>query len=93
MTTVTNIYEKIFSEIFNIQEAEEISYNLCTSHSKTVTTYGVELISKKGKGSQTCTLSSISTTKKLVLEILTFLYENSVKPDSAPGVISDIFNL
>lgn len=93
MTKTINIYKKNFSTIPNVQEQEQILYNLCKTKSQNIVTYGVEIVSKKQQKRQQCTLSSLSNVETLILDILKFLYENSIKPDSAPAVISDIFNL
>lgn len=93
MVKTTNIYIKNFSTIPNVQEQEQILYNLCKTNSQNIITYGVEIVSKKRQGQQQCTLSGLSNIETRILDILKFLYENSIKPDSAPGVISDIFNL
>lgn len=92
MFKTKTIYKRNFSKISTVQEHEQIIYNLCITEENTASSYGIEIISKK-KTTQKCQLISISDSKSYILEILTFLYENSIKPDTALGIISDIFTL
>lgn len=92
MIKTTTIYKRKFSKISNVQDYEQILYNLCITSENNVNLYGIEIISKR-HNTKHCQLINISHSKSYILEILKFLYENAVKPDVAPGIISDIFNL
>ncbi len=94
MTTKTNIYVRHFSEISQLQTKELVYYNLCSTEEKDYVVYGLEITSEIGKKlTNKSALNKISCSKKLVLDILNYLYENSVRPDSAIYVVEDILNL
>lgn len=92
MKKIENVYIKEFSNITNIQANEKIFYNLCKILKKELTTYGIEIISKKENSIKSCNFDSISNSRKFTFNLLTFLYENSVKPDFATEIITDLLN-
>ena len=88
-----SVYTRNFSEIIGLQIAQTINYNLCTVKENDFVAYGIEVIDSFGKtSSKMYKIQRISCSKDYVLEILKFLYENSVKPDEAPYVVFDILN-
>ncbi len=93
MTHSINIYKKYYSEIMNIQSKESVYYNLIKTVSDTLTCYGVEIILKNSLDQlDTVKLEGISESKIFVLEIIKFLYENSIKPNSALAIVSDLIS-
>ncbi len=93
MTRVTNIYKKDYSEIKNIQHQSNIYYNLIKTMSDTLTCYGIEIILKNNSTNlETANFEGISESKTFVLDIIKFLYENSIKPDSSLYIISDLIS-
>ena len=92
MKKIENVYVKEFSNIMNIQVNEKIFYNLCKILGQASTTYGIEIISKKENNIKRCSFSNISNSRTFAFNLLTFLYENSVKPDFATEIITDLLN-
>ncbi len=92
MTKTKNIFKKTFSQIEDIQETEQIYYNLYETESQEFTAYGIEVISEKNNKVEKISLKQISDSKVFIINIITYLYENSVKPCSACGIISDLIN-
>lgn len=93
MTQIANIYIKNYSEITNIQHKSNVCYNLVTTVSDLLTYYGIEIILNNyiDKPEKIC-FEAVSESKSLVLDIITFLYENSIKPDSSLAIISDLIS-
>ena len=92
MTKVIHMFKKDLSQIKNIQDTEKLYYNFYETENPSYTTYGIEIISKKKNKSETTSLQQISESKCLIINIITYLYENSIKPNSACGIISDLIN-
>ncbi len=96
MTKKTDIYFREFSQIPGLQKREKITYRLCKTQEEDLTIYGIELgyllkgnyNYKEGKN----IIERISNSKEVVLNILKYLYENSVKPESARSIVTDILN-
>lgn len=88
-----NIYKKVYSEIINIQNKEIVYYNLITTLSDKLTYYGIEIIleSENDSPERTC-FEGLSESKSFVLDIIKFLYENSIKPCSSLAIISDLIS-
>lgn len=98
MTKKINIYSREFSQITGLQSREIITYKLCKTQEEDLTVYGIELDSllkneyinyEKNKKNL---LERISCSKELVLDVLKYLYENSIRPESAYSVVIDILN-
>ena len=98
MTKKIDIYSREFSQITGLQNREIITYRLCKTQEEDLTVYGIELDSllkdeyinyKKNKKNL---LERISCSKELALDILKYLYENSIRPESAYSVVMDILN-
>ncbi len=72
-----------------------VYYNLCSTEEEGFIVYGVELVSTCEEKSYLgrISLNRLSCSKQLVLDILHYLYENSIKPDSAQYIVEDILNL
>ena len=99
MSKVKVIYSKEFSYIPDLQNFETINYCLCTTKNTDFTAYGIDIYSCSGAGGSFEThkkeeseLKIISNSKDFVLKILKYLYENSIKPDTAKYIILDIIN-
>ena len=94
MTRKTNIYKKNYSTIANIQSEEHIYYDLLETYSFNFTFFGIEIVQKNSSNDvlNKIYFEGISEQKGFVLDIIKFLYENSIKPDSALAVISDLIS-
>ena len=95
MTKVKNIYTKKFSQIQELQEPETINYCLLTTEEKNFVVYGIEVSSnfeKQGEKKDETKVKVISCSEEFVLDIIKYLYENSIKPDTAKCIIQDIIN-
>jgi len=99
VTKVTSVYSKEFSYIPNLQALETVNYCLCTTKNTDFTAYGIDIYSCSGSENSFETqkkdeaeLKIISNSKDFVLKILKYLYENSIKPDTAKYIILDIIN-
>ena len=97
MTKKIDIYSREFSQISGLQNREIIIYRLCKTQEEDLTTYGIELSYLLNDRYNTCNESKnmierISCSEEIVLNILKYLYENSVKPETAHSIIADILN-
>lgn len=92
MADITNIYKKRYSKIESIQAEEVIYYNLIEVKNDDTIAYGVELISNSCKKQSKLSLENISDSKAWIINMITYLYENAIKPEIALGVISDTIN-
>lgn len=90
-----DVYFRKFSQISGLQNEELVKYRLCKTEEKNFTTYGIEIISLVNSGNKESSkeaLERISCSKETVLGILKYLYENSIRPDSARCIVADILN-
>ncbi len=94
MSGTKNLFKRQFTYIKNIQEMENIYYNLYESETDTESniTYGIEIISEKDTGVEETSLKQISESKSFIVNIITFLYENAIRPEYALGIVSDLIN-
>ncbi|MDQ5983575.1 MAG: hypothetical protein RUMPE_00599 [Eubacteriales bacterium SKADARSKE-1] len=92
MTDITNIYKKGFSKIENIQSQEVVFYNLSGMKCDDIVVYGIELASQRDGKLTKLSIDNISDSKMWVIDIITYLYENAIKPEISLGVIDDIIN-
>lgn len=94
MTRITTIYKKDYSEIKNIQNRENVYYNLVKTVSEELTFYGIEIILKDSSDNpEKVCFEGLSESKDFVLDVIKFLYENSIKPDSSLAIISDLISM
>ena len=91
MTCITNIYKKEYSEISDIQRKKNVYYNLVKTISDDLTYFGIEIILKNDVNRpEKALFSGISESESYVMNIITFLYENAIKPDVSLEIISDL---
>ena len=91
MTCITNIYKKEYSEISDIQRKKNVYYNLVKTISDDLTYFGIEIILKNDiNNPEKAFFSGISESENYVMNIITFLYENAIKPDTSLEIISDL---
>lgn len=91
MTCITNIYKKEYSEITDIQRKNNVYYNLVKTISDDLTYFGIEIVLKNDiSNPEKAFFDGISESENYVLNIIKFLYENSVKPDVSLEIISDL---
>ena len=95
MTKVKSIYTKKFSQIQELQEPEIINYCLLITEEKNFTVYGIEVSShfeKQSEKKDKIKVKAISCSEEFVLDIIKYLYENSIKPDTTKCIIQDIIS-
>lgn len=85
--TTKNIYQKIFTEIPEIQFHRTIYYNLIECNDGT---FGIEVLENSKNGKAKCEMESLSRSKDDVHNLITFLYENSIQAKSCESIIFDI---
>ena len=95
MTKKTSVYVKKFSQISGLQKSETVEYFLLTTREKDFDVYGIEVLSGdvKKDAIEKQDLKRISYSKDYVLDILKYLYENSIKPEATLGIVLDILNI
>ena len=92
MSGTKNLFKRQFTHINNIQDMENIYYNLYETDTGSNVTYGIEIISEKDNGVEETSLKQISESKSFIVNIITYLYENAIKPEYALGIVSDLIN-
>lgn len=92
MSGTKNLFKRQFTYIKNIQDMENIYYNLYETDTGSKTTYGIEIISEKDNGVEETSLKQISESKSFIVNIITYLYENAIRPEYALGIVSDLIN-
>lgn len=84
-----NVYIKQFSEINDLQFKKIIKYNICEKNIGNSKIYGIN-ISEHFEGKNNNETEFVSENYDLTLEILTFLYENSVGVYHFKEIIEDV---
>ena len=92
MSGTKNLFKRQFTYIKNIQDMENIYYNLYETDTGSNVTYGIEIISEKDNKVEETSLKQISESKSFIVNIITYLYENAIKPECALGIVSDLIN-
>ena len=87
-----SVYIKEFSKIGTIQSRKTIEYNICESELGDFTIYGVHLREKKRAVIVEKIVNHVSSDYCKVLDILQFLYENSVSPVNAKDIVEDLLH-
>lgn len=83
------VYLKKFSKILNLQEEEQISYGLIKQNNGEKDIYGVEIKSLYSNKKDCCRVEGLSDNEGKVLNIIKYLYENSVRADICKDIIED----
>ena len=87
------IYTKEFSKIEGIQNGERVYYNLLfQNEGEENMVYGIELVSSINGKLENQIFEGVSDSEETTLNILRFLYENSVRPYDFVGLVSDIIS-
>lgn len=89
---VTKIYTRNFSDICDLQDKETIDYNLLNSLNNKNDTYGIEVVSVMSGNMYKESMVNLSRSKDKVMNVIKYLYENSVKIESFSDIVKDIFN-
>ena len=89
---IENIYSKEFSRINKIQKHKIINYNICKTNLGTSQIYGINISEVKLGNKKEQTIQNISFSYYKVLNILQFLYENSIGIISFKDIIEDLLN-
>lgn len=89
--TVTTVFKKEFSPIKGIQKEEEVFYSLSDTVIKGENIYGIEVSSLCDQKEVSEAVHNISSSREEVLNIIKFLYENSVKTEVFKDIISDMY--
>ncbi len=90
---VKTIFKKEFSEIKGIQKKEEILYRLSDDIVDGNSTYGIQVFSICEDNETSESVQNISSSKEMVLDIIKYLYENSVKTENFKDIIFDMYKL
>lgn len=85
-----NIYTKKFSEINNVQSKKIIKYHICEENIGDTKIYGISILEICKGNNLEKTLDYISFDYFLTLNILKFLYENSIGVLNFKDVVKDI---
>ena len=89
---IKNVYSKEFSEIDKIQKRKTINYNICEISKGNTKIYGINISETKLNKTTEKTMKNISISYYKVMNILQFLYENSVGIISFKDIIGDLLN-
>lgn len=89
--TKNPVYCKNFSKISNIQESEVIVYNKLLTSPDDIEFYGIEITSNIS--GEKFVVRRLSDREKDVMDILTFLYENSVRVNDCKSILEDVLKL
>ena len=89
--TKNTVYCKNFSKISNIQEKETIVYNELLTTFDNMEFYGIEITSSIDE--EKFVVQRLSDKERDVMDILTFLYENSVRVNGCDSILEDTFKL
>lgn len=89
---VTKIYSRNFSAICDLQNEETVDYNLLENTNGTDNLYGIEVISAMSGNMCKESIINLSGSRDKVMNVIKYLYENSVKIESFRDIVSDIFN-
>ena len=89
---IKNIYSKEFSKIDKIQKWKIINYNICKTNSGISEIYGINISETEMNKTKEQTIENISFSYDEVMNILRFLYENSIGIISFKDIIEDLLN-
>lgn len=89
--TVTAVFKKEFSPIKGIQKEEEVFYSLSDTVINGENIYGIEVSSLCDHKETSEAIHNISTSKEKVMNIIQYLYENSIKTEVFRDIISDMY--
>lgn len=87
-----SLHTKTFSKIDNLQDYCEISYNICEKQDAYGKSFGIEITTKTENHISKKLIENVSYSEKLVSNIITYLFENSVKEEQAGDIIKDILH-
>lgn len=88
---VTTVFKKEFSPIKGIQKEEEVFYSLSDTVVKGENIYGIEVSSLCDQKEVSEAIHNISRSREEVMNIIKYLYENSVKTEVFKDIISDMY--
>ena len=91
MKTICNQFIKNFSEIVPLQERSSILYNLIEIKEFPEKWFGIEIIYLSERENIVESISHLSHSKKSICDIITYLYENSVRVDNWKDIVADLF--
>lgn len=84
--TAKLIFVKNFSHIAGIQDSFSMKYYLTKSNDGDEHVYGIQLISDQSS----TLIPEISKEEQVAMDLLTFLFENSVNVDTVHDVVHDV---
>ena len=90
MESIFNVYKKRLSKIGTLQNEKLISYGVIESVTDGEVRYGIRLLVEENGATESDSLKEISGTKNEILDIVTFLYENSVQLANWREITCDI---
>lgn len=89
---IKNIHKKEFSELSSMQKQETIDYNIVENIANDKIFYGIEIISYNKLSRVKDSFFNISDSKKFVMDLICYLYENAVKISTCKDIIDDILS-
>ena len=88
-----HIYIKTFSRIERIQQRRTIEYNVYESQVEGLIVYGVHLKEKRRTIVTERVVKYVSCDYCKILDILQFLYENSIGPINVNDIVEDLMDV
>ncbi len=86
MLVKEKMFEKNFTEIKDFQNKSNLSYCLITEENN----YGIEIDRLEKEENYVQTHKNISLDKNLVIDILTYVYENAVPIETSEDIIKEL---
>lgn len=90
MTCDTMLFEKNFSKLGELQECSRTVYRLVETQKSGESVYGIQLTEEREGSTRNDILDADGLSREKAIEILTFLYENSVSVSVAREVVEDL---
>lgn len=88
-----HVYLKTFSKIEKIQQRRTIEYNVYESQIEGLIVYGVHLKEKRRSIVTEKIIECVSCDYCKILDILQFLYENSIGPVNVSDIVEDLMDV
>lgn len=86
---INTVYTRNFSKIRNIQESEQILYNIFEQNVEGSTVYGLNIVSKTEQGEETEPFL-LGESKELAMNVICYAYENSIKVGFLQDICKDL---
>lgn len=90
MMRINNIYEKKLSHLSDLQTESTLRYGIVETSDESGSIYGIVVTCEKDGKLYSDMVQFISSSKEVVANIVTYLYENAVGESACRSVISDL---